>query len=152
MVAESESVLGASGGQAERFGKVIVARHDERMQCFAASGEWLIAASPTVASPLRFRRDAHFFVGLETGQPSLYGWVESPGESFEVDLPSLTRMVLKCPESELIGDSVEEVTAQIRFTLTSIERIPLSAPAVCDFSFKSVFDKTPVQKIHRVFL
>ncbi len=128
---------------------VVVAKYDERRQCFVDDGEWLIAASPQVKPSIKVRGTDHFFVGLETGRPSLYGWVEEV--EAEVDVNALVERALNSPAKDSLGGSAEAVHDQITLTLKSVKQVSPGKPVVSDFTRKSFKDHTMIQKVHRVF-
>jgi len=129
--------------------RIVVAKHDEAHQCLAADGEWLIAANPEVKPPIKVKDTDHFFVGLETGLPSLYGWIEE--SEAEVDVEKVVEMVLNSPAEASVGATIEAIRDQVSLTLHSIRNVPLGAPVVSDFTRKSFKDHTLIQKVHRVF-
>lgn len=135
--------------ESEAIPKILVARRLSPKQCTATEGEWLLPAWPDRRSPVRFRTTDHFFVGLETGEACLYGWVDAAPA--DLTQSALLERALSGPARHLLGGSSENVEHQIMLTLRAIRNLPLGVPVVTDFSIKSVFDKERVQKIHRVF-
>jgi hypothetical protein len=134
----------------DRVTKLIVARKDEERKCFAEDGEILIAASPMKRARVKVRKLDHYFVGLHTGNPALYGWVTeaSTGTSIE----DIIKLALQSEAKENIGEKQEKIKEQVYFTLESIQNIKIGTPVVTDFTEKSFMDKTLVQCIHKVFL
>jgi hypothetical protein len=58
------------------YKNVIVAKHSPDNLCFAQEGEILVPAGPKDKMRGKLPQDAHFFIGVETGLPSRYGWVK----------------------------------------------------------------------------
>jgi len=130
--------------------KIIKSKYDEQRKCFTEDGELLIAASPKSKSKIRLRKNDHFFVGLNSGKISLYGWVEEISE--EISLEELVEMVNKCPGKKLIGETDEEIRDQIDLTINSLKNIKPGSAVVCDFKERNFMDKTLIQTVHKVFL
>jgi hypothetical protein len=129
--------------------RIVVARIDPGRNCFSRDGELLVAALPTAVAKLKLRKGDHFFVGLDTAAPSLYGWVAaaSPGVTTE----DVLRKALNSPAVSLLGDTPGVVEAQVRLTLEAVRHLPLGCPVVSDFAKRSFQDHALVQKVHRVF-
>jgi hypothetical protein len=143
-------VLPAAGKASMRQAtKVLRARHNAEQGCLAADGEFVIAAWPGAKGQVALRRRDHFFVGLASGKPSLYGWVEELSEPIAVD--ELTEEAMLSSARADIGDTLDQVRRQVLLTLSSIADLRRGTPVVCDFTERSFRDKTLVQKIHRVF-
>ena len=130
--------------------KIIIARRDDQLKCFADDGEILIAASPKETSDVKLRKADHFFIGINSGQLSLYGWVEEAPKEITID--KIIKDIFKSQSRKYIGKDKGEIRKQVKFTLESLKNIPIGVPVVTDFKEKSFMDKNLVQKIHRVFI
>lgn len=133
----------------QELSKVIVARHDPDRLCWAEDGEILVAAAPSVKAKVRLRKGDHFFVGLHTGQPALYGWVAAAPSGLKVK--DLIEKALASPGRVDLGNQESDVRNQILLTCEAAEILDVEKPVVSDFATRSLEDKTKVQTVHRVF-
>ncbi|PIE03240.1 MAG: hypothetical protein CSA81_03670 [Acidobacteria bacterium] len=132
------------------YSKVLCAKNEEGKMKFAEDGELLIAASPGAKCKVKLRKTDHFFVGLQSGKPSLYGWVKDVKDPISVE--ELIEKVKLSPGLVHIGRDIKDIKKQIHFTMNGIIKLKEGTPVLTDFSDKSFKDKTQVQKIHKVFL
>lgn len=130
--------------------KKVVAKKDLSRQCYADDGETLIAASPRAQWKVKLRKHDHFFIGLQSGKPSLYGWVHECPRG--IPLADIVNEAMASPSSEQIGRDAEEVERQVILTLSSLSRVKAGAPVVTDFTERNFQDKTLIQKVHWVLL
>ncbi|MCP3927952.1 MAG: DUF2695 domain-containing protein [Bacteroidetes bacterium] len=61
----------------KKFSNLLVSRHSSRDKCYAKDDELLVPAPRGTKPKKRIRKSVHFFVGLETGLPNEYGFVQS---------------------------------------------------------------------------
>lgn len=135
---------------ADSSNKVIVARKIIDMKCYAEDGEILIAASPSAKLPFKIRKMGHFFCGIMSGLPALYGWVALSNADHSIN--NIATIILRSDFKGSFGSNEEEIVSQIKLSLESINKIPIGCPVVTRFVEKSVFDKSLILKVHRVFL
>ncbi len=75
-------------------------------------------------------------MGIESGKPSLYGWVES--NTSNIDYDEILNKINSSSTGELIAQNNEELEAQIRFTFESIKNQKTGTTVVTD-SIKKKF-------------
>ena len=61
----------------QKFSNFLVSNHSAENNCYAKDGELLIPAPKGAKSQKRVRKSVHFFIGLETGLPNEYGFVQN---------------------------------------------------------------------------
>jgi hypothetical protein len=65
------------GAEMKKYNKALAAKNNPSNLCFAKENELLVIASQTDRMKGRQHKGDHFFTGVETGEPSQYGWVKS---------------------------------------------------------------------------
>ncbi len=61
----------------KKYDKILVGRHYPENLCFAKDGEKLVLAANSDKMKGSLPRDELFFVGVESNEPSRYGWVKA---------------------------------------------------------------------------
>ena len=62
---------------ANKYQKILIAKNTPKNLCFARDGEMLLVASKDDRMKGRLPKRDYFFVGIESGEPSRYGWVKT---------------------------------------------------------------------------
>lgn len=124
------------------YGKVLISRHSPKNLCFAKEGEILVPAGPKDKMRGRLPKDDHFFVGLETGLPSRYGWVK------ELDSPITAEELARLKDGAQVK---QETVRDCRLLLESVARYPEGTPMACHFiEVKLPGEGRRKLKIHKV--
>lgn len=124
-----------------KYKKVLVARHSPKNQCFAEDGDWLFVALDGHTIKGGLPEDHHFFISIETGQPSRYGWVAEL--STELTAEEYAIKIDPNPTETLIEFS--------RRLLEAASKYEIGTPMACTWSTVGIMDKKRVMKVHKVF-
>ncbi len=124
-----------------KFKKILVSKHNPKNKCYSDDGEWLIIGQSEHIMKSKLPKDYHFFVGINSKQPSQYGWVASIG--FEIAAEELAQKYEPNPSKEFI-ESCE-------LLLNAVKDQKEGVPMACTFSTVGVMEKRRVLKVHRVF-
>ena len=123
--------------------KVLIAKHSPKNLCFSRRGELLVPAGPDDVMKGQLPKDAHFFVGVETGKPSRYGWVRELDTSITAE--ELARLRGR-------GEPDEETIHRCEVLLQSAAMLPEGTPMACHFQkIKLPGIEKRKLRIHRVF-
>ena len=103
---------------------VIVAKHSPDNLCFAQEGEILVPAGPKDKMRGKLPQDAHFFIGVETGLPSRYGWVKEL--DYALTAAELARL--------RAGGKISQETIDFcEILLASVTKYAAGTPIACHF-------------------
>lgn len=124
------------------YKKVLLAKHNPKNLCFAKEDELLVPAGLKDKMQGKLPKDDHFFVGLETGLPSRYGWVK------ELDDPITAEDLARLKD----GGKIEEETVQsCAILLRSAAKLPEDIPMACHFlEVRLPGERCRKLKIHKV--
>lgn len=128
--------------------KILEYRNHRDGHSLGLLGELLVVGRQELSTTIQSRKGDHFFVGLESGNDCLYGWV-SIRPDLTVDM--IISEAINSPSHKRIGKSPSEIGENVKFTVDSICKLKENTPVVCDFVTKSFRDKTKTLKIHKVF-
>jgi len=106
------------------YRKVLVAKHSPKNLCFARKGEYLVPALSTDRMRGKLPKDHHFFVGVETGKTSRYGWVK------ELDAPITAEELARLRGEEVVD---QEAIDLCELLLRSASKLPEDTPMACHF-------------------
>jgi hypothetical protein len=106
------------------YRKVLVAKRSPKNLCFARQGEYLVPALSTDKMRGKLPKDDHFFVGVETGKTSRYGWVK------ELDAPITAEELARLREGQVVN---QEAIDHCELLLKSASKLPEDTPMACHF-------------------
>jgi hypothetical protein len=124
------------------YQKVLVAKRSPKNLCFARQGEFLVPALSTDKMRGKLPEDHHFFVGVETGRTSRYGWVK------ELDAPITAEELARLREEKVVD---QEAIDLCELLLKSTSKLPENTPVACHFYEVTLPGKRQRRlKIHKV--
>ena len=124
------------------YKKILIAKHNPKNLCFAKEGESLVPAGPRDKKQGRLPKDDHFFVGLETGLPSRYGWVK------ELDRPIAAEELARLKDG---GQVSKETIQSCEILLRAVAEMPEDTPMACHYlEVKLPGERHRRLKVHKV--
>lgn len=129
---------------AVNYRRALVAKHSPKNQCFARQDELLVPAGSQDKMRGKLPKDDHFFVGVESGLPSRYGWVR------ELDNPITLQDLARLKD----GDSPQPETIKSCETLLrAAGKYPEDTPMACHFLEVNLpGERSRRLKVHKVVL
>jgi hypothetical protein len=124
-----------------KFKKILIAKNNPKNKCYANEGEWLIIAQSANRMKGKLPEDHHFFIGVNSHEPSRYGWVSSI--DFEIGAEDLAKKYHKNPSRGLIESC--------GLLLDAVKNQKEDTPIACTFSTIGIMEKKRVLKVHKVF-
>jgi hypothetical protein len=106
------------------YRKVLVAKHSPKNLCFARQGEYLVPALSTDRMRGKLPKDDHFFVGVETGKASRYGWVK------DLDTPITAEALARLRGEKTVDQKAIDLCELL---LKSASKLPEDTPMACHF-------------------
>jgi hypothetical protein len=123
------------------FSKVLVARHSPKNKCYANEGEWLVMAQPEHRMRGGLPKDHHFFMGVESHEPSRYGWVREIEHGIKpIDLAARYN-----------PDPPNELVASCGHLLESLSKQKNDTPMAATYLEVGVIKKVRTLRVHKVF-
>jgi len=122
------------------YSKVLIARNSPENGCHAIDGEWLIIGQDVRKIKGRLPEDHHFFVGIESKQPSRYGWVHDIDR--EIKPKDLAEELNANPSPELIDSC--------RLLLDAVGKQEPGTPMACTYSTIGIIEKKRVLRVHKI--
>jgi hypothetical protein len=125
------------------YQKALIARHNPKNLCFAQRGELLVPAGPGDVMKGQLPEDHHFFVGVQTGRPSRYGWVK------ELDVSISAEGLARLRSKDVVD---EETIHRCEILLQSAAKLPEGTPMACHFQeIRLPGVRERKLRIHKVF-
>ena len=125
----------------KKYNKIIVSKFSPENKCFALENEWLIIADLNGKNRPKIKKSEHYFVGVNSGLPSVFGWVYRLNEPISIsEYFNSTKKILS-----------DEIKINIELLLESISNIEEGKPVACSFRKIGVIEKQDILKVHRVF-
>lgn len=134
MICEPESLN-------KTYNKILIARKSEENNCFANEGEWLIIADTNLTKTIKLPEEHYFFMGIETLNPSRYGWV------YKLESPITFSDFI----SKLQIPINDEIVEKCKLLLEAVRKEKSGTPMVCDFMSVGILEKKEIQRVHKVF-
>ncbi|MEW6608850.1 MAG: hypothetical protein AB1414_15630 [bacterium] len=135
----------------EKFYKVLVAKYSPKNRCYAKEGEILIIATERDKMRGKLYKDFHFFVGINSRTPSMYGWVKEIKDGITpLELAERNYYVLnkKDMPKEIIDEEVEKIRNFLS-TISKQKEEDAMAVSYTDVGFPP--NRKRVLKTHKVF-
>jgi hypothetical protein len=125
----------------KKYNKIIVSRFSPENKCFALENEWLIIADLNGKNKLKIKKTEHYFIGINSGLPSVFGWVYKLNEPISIsEYLNSAKIIVS-----------NEIKINIEFLLDSISNIEEGKPVACSFRRIGIIEKQDILKVHRVF-
>ncbi len=128
------------------FTKVLISNENCKGNCYAKNGEILIPAPFGAKSKKRTRKLVHFFIGLKSGLPNEYGYVN---EIKSITAQDFAKQVRNSKQKDLFCFTEKEAD----FYLSSLDNLKAGTPVGTHFTEKSGLTGKgeTTLKIHKIF-
>jgi len=115
------------------YNKILIAKKSPKNKCFCEDGEILVIATKHDKMRGKIASDGHFFVGINTRTPSLYGWVktiEEPITPLELAKMNYISIYGKEPRE---GEISQEEIEHFQWFLDIIDKQKDGTPMACNW-------------------
>ena len=127
--------------------KILVAKYSPQNRCFCDDGEILVPANILEKNKLKLPKDSWFFIGIESGKPSRYGWVS---ELPDINITELVAKHLKYYASNATDEQISLENQNILDYLQSVAKEEIGTPMTASFFSRGVITPNMKLKTHRV--